>query len=70
MNLFTKLKEDKSFKINKLKKSKNLPEKKSKNDWLLSDDQFYSILHSSNLEDKVENSKINELLLREEEVIE
>ena len=66
MKLFTKLKEDNSFKADDLKKSKKISEKKSKKEWLLSDDQFSSILHSSTKDQETDKSKLREMLLREE----
>ena len=65
MKLFTKSKEEFSSKITGLESDKK--NKTLNNEWLLSDDQFDSILHSSTVNENEYNSKIREILLKDEE---
>lgn len=65
MKLFTKSKEEFFSKITDLESDKK--NKTLNNEWLLSDDQFDSILHSSTVNENEYNSKIREILLKDEE---
>ncbi len=67
MKLFTKSKKNISFKQNNLEKRKKSTGKKAKNEWLLSDETFNSILHCSTPDKKKEVSKIEELLSTSED---
>ena len=68
MKLFTKLKDEFSSKINNVEKSKKGINKAKKEEWLLSDEKFTSILYSSPSEEKDDNSKIKEFFSDNEEM--